>query len=138
MIFKETIIVTLLFYIYNFSFNKKTKIFDSENRKPYSNLIQVWFWFFLTRLTENWTEFIETTTRQPKTDPNHTRLISQFSRLVAPGEIICHTNRTRDVLTLMPRKREKGKSSSQVIDTEVTSYFRRYRDPAVAPAALSH
>ncbi|KAI9393531.1 hypothetical protein POPTR_006G247832v4 [Populus trichocarpa] len=38
----------------------------------------------------------------------------------------------------MPRKREKGKSSSQVIDTEVTSYFRRYRDPAVAPAALSH
>jgi hypothetical protein len=25
-----------------------------------------------------------------------------------------------------------------VIDTEVTSYFRRYRDPAVAPAALSH
>jgi len=57
---------------------------------------------------------------------------------VAPGEIICHTNRTRDVFTLMPRKREKEKSSSQVIDTEVTSYFRRYRDPAVAHAALSH
>ncbi|KAJ6913541.1 hypothetical protein NC651_017521 [Populus alba x Populus x berolinensis] len=38
----------------------------------------------------------------------------------------------------MPRKREKGKSSSQVIDTEVTSDFRRYRDPAAASAALSH
>jgi hypothetical protein len=56
---------------------------------------------------------------------------------VAPGEIICHTNRTRDVLTLMPGKREKGKSSSQVIDTEVTSYFRRYRDPAVALSLIN-
>lgn len=44
MIFKETIIVTLLFYIYKFSFNKKkTNIFDSENQNPYRNLIQVWF-----------------------------------------------------------------------------------------------